>query len=939
MADNVGREGQQLPPSFAGDVERAATGRLPRGGGSENGSQPRSPAARATFEMEGGLEDEEYSGSRRRPSHRRHGLGGGGSVGSSVSRSSSDLSRRSSSFVLALTRWFRSLRLPDDIKLPLFLVAILVVFLATWFLREMLIPFIIAILLTYLLRPAVVVIAQSLDYLFSCCGARCCLNLQAKTRAFWRKMWSCTCARGAKCCCPSSSSRKDGGKDDDKDSEKEGKDGNNSKKSYKRAFSASAAARKKKDDELLGGGDSSAASSGVEEALLSKQQRQSPSTSRNNVDVEAGLQKVPSKKKQDGKGEGKGGDDDSEDGKKGEVDPTEFYSVSCSRLIAVLIATALAIGVIAILVLIVVDSIHSFHEKYWDAFSARFDAVMANIVNWIRENLHIDASSLLTSSDKLTKELLGSASTLVSIANAIMVVVVTLLFMMFLLLDERFDGGVGVAAANARRRKRAAEKERLKGLELDLIDAKAKAADAAQRAFHANNSSSDGLWNGGTANNTKDDEASAQAAEAALAVAKLEKSIKHSRERIARYDEEEDYYRSTGKKKPPIQTGSGSSASGDGQQDGSGHAVEAAAAADDDERMWVDIDSAIHRYLIAKTLVSIAMGLLVFIVLGPILKVKLAHLFGVLTIIFNFIPNIGALLAALLPLPIILLDPDLSTSSQVLAILLPLAIHFIIGNFVEPFVLGPLLSLHPVVVLLSLSFWYVLWGVAGAILAVPITSVVAIALKRSNKHSYAAFIVVLLEQFRVDLSLLRKKATDVEDGGSGKGDNDNNNHIQKQHPRGGGGGHGGSRKGGPSGGSGGSGDEPSDSDDDGGDDNNKGRKQPHPSYYQPPQYKSSSSGGAAVPLPPGVRQNNNGSSTTKGTSIAFGSRSGNVTTDDEFGPFQQGQNNNATGASGGAGGNATNSTSSPSSSSSPSPPSQSAAPVPLQDAVAVRMAQ
>ena len=58
-----------------------------------------------------------------------------------------------------------------------------------------------------------------------------------------------------------------------------------------------------------------------------------------------------------------------------------------------------------------------------------------------------------------------------------------------------------------------------------------------------------------------------------------------------------------------------------------------------------------------------------------------------------------------------------------LTLALPLALHVAIGNFVEPCLLGPLLSLHPVVVLVCLSFWWVLWGVAGAVHAVPITSV------------------------------------------------------------------------------------------------------------------------------------------------------------------------------------------------------------------------
>jgi predicted PurR-regulated permease PerM len=547
----------------------------------------------------------------------------------------------------------RTMKIPDDIKLPLFLVAILILFLSVYLLREMLIPFTVAILLTYLLRPAVVVISQFLDYMFSCCGARCCRSLQERSRANWDRLWGWVQRRLCCCCCE----RK------------------------KRA-----AHSKKHDGDAPAAGPDDALQRDIKQLQKAKQGQYKcwEAESEGETDEEAGSSESRPLKPLDGgvttagakaaaPGAAGGVPDSGDAGARKGVDPTEFYSVSCSRLTAVLLATALAVGVIAILVLIVVDSIHSFHDKYWATFSQRLDAVLHNIVTWIQENLHFDASSLLTSADALVKEI-SSGSTLMSIAAAIIVVVVTLLFMMFLLLDDRFDTGV---AAAKRAKERAA--------------AAAAAADA--KAGGSNRS----------------------AAEAAAA------------------------------------------------------AAAAAAIASEDDRMWSDIDAAIHRYLIAKTLVSVAMGLGVFLVLGPILHVKLAHLFGVLTVILNFIPNVGALIAALVPLPIILLDPDLSVAAQVLAILLPLAIHFVVGNFVEPFVLGPLLSLHPVVVLLSLSFWYVLWGVAGAILAVPITSVIAIGLKRS-RHAYADFIVTLLEEFRVDLSLLRLGggcSSDGKDGGAG----------------------------------------------------------------------------------------------------------------------------------------------------------------------------
>ena len=57
------------------------------------------------------------------------------------------------------------------------------------------------------------------------------------------------------------------------------------------------------------------------------------------------------------------------------------------------------------------------------------------------------------------------------------------------------------------------------------------------------------------------------------------------------------------------------------------------------------IDDQIQRYIGIKTLISAFVGLMVFVVLGPMLHLKLAHLFGVLTFLLNFIPNVGPVVA------------------------------------------------------------------------------------------------------------------------------------------------------------------------------------------------------------------------------------------------------------------------------------------------------
>ena len=156
------------------------------------------------------------------------------------------------------------------------------------------------------------------------------------------------------------------------------------------------------------------------------------------------------------------------------------------------------------------------------------------------------------------------------------------------------------------------------------------------------------------------------------------------------------------------------------------------------------VDNQIQRYLVTKTLISFVVGALTFLVLGPLLHVKMAHLFGVVTFLMNFIPNVGAVVATLLPLPIVFLDPTLNALSVVLAFLLPTMIHTVVGNIVEPIFFGQQMELHPIVVLLSLSFWFSLWGVPGAILSVPITAVIRIIVS-NIAHPYAQFAKNLLE--------------------------------------------------------------------------------------------------------------------------------------------------------------------------------------------------
>ena len=123
------------------------------------------------------------------------------------------------------------------------------------------------------------------------------------------------------------------------------------------------------------------------------------------------------------------------------------------------------------------------------------------------------------------------------------------------------------------------------------------------------------------------------------------------------------------------------------------------------------------------------------------LGIDLALVFGLFAFLLNFIPSIGSIIATLLPLPVVIVSPDVSTTVAVLAIAIPGTIQFTIGNLIAPRVLGSSLSLHPVTILLALMFWGSLWGVVGMLLATPMTAVLKMLADRFERTQAIARIM------------------------------------------------------------------------------------------------------------------------------------------------------------------------------------------------------
>jgi predicted PurR-regulated permease PerM len=92
----------------------------------------------------------------------------------------------------------------------------------------------------------------------------------------------------------------------------------------------------------------------------------------------------------------------------------------------------------------------------------------------------------------------------------------------------------------------------------------------------------------------------------------------------------------------------------------------------------------------------------------------------------NFIPTIGSIAAGFGVGLFALLQFWPVPGPIILVVLIMLAVNMIIGNVLEPKIMGDNLGISPLMMLISLSIWGFLWGFAGMILAVPMTVVVKI---------------------------------------------------------------------------------------------------------------------------------------------------------------------------------------------------------------------
>ncbi len=166
--------------------------------------------------------------------------------------------------------------------------------------------------------------------------------------------------------------------------------------------------------------------------------------------------------------------------------------------------------------------------------------------------------------------------------------------------------------------------------------------------------------------------------------------------------------------------------------------LRAAVGAADPSRYFIRAKREIQRYLGIKTAISVGTGLIV----GgwvALLGVDFPLLWGLVAFLFNYIPVLGPIIAAV-PAVLVTLVQYGWVRALVLA-LGYLVIKVVIGDLVEPHLMGRRFGLSTLVVLLSLLFWGWLWGPLGMLLSVPLTMVVKIALENIPTTRWVAVLL------------------------------------------------------------------------------------------------------------------------------------------------------------------------------------------------------
>jgi predicted PurR-regulated permease PerM len=142
-------------------------------------------------------------------------------------------------------------------------------------------------------------------------------------------------------------------------------------------------------------------------------------------------------------------------------------------------------------------------------------------------------------------------------------------------------------------------------------------------------------------------------------------------------------------------------------------------------RMGHDLMNQVSRYLTAKFFISLANGL-IFAVSFRLIGLDFAIVWGILQFFFNFIPTLGSIVMGVGISLFALIQFWPEPGPIILVIVVVLAVNMILGNILDPKIVGDHVGISPLMVLLSLAIWGYIWGFAGMVISVPMTVIIKI---------------------------------------------------------------------------------------------------------------------------------------------------------------------------------------------------------------------
>ncbi len=146
----------------------------------------------------------------------------------------------------------------------------------------------------------------------------------------------------------------------------------------------------------------------------------------------------------------------------------------------------------------------------------------------------------------------------------------------------------------------------------------------------------------------------------------------------------------------------------------------------------------VNRYIAIKTTVSLGTGVFVTLALW-LIGVDFPILWGLLAFLLNYVPTIGSIIAAVLPVLLALVQ--LGPGHAVATVVVFLIVNVVMGNVVEPKFMGKSLGMSTLVVFLSLVFWGWMLGPVGMLLSVPLTMTAKIALEANPSTEWIAHLL------------------------------------------------------------------------------------------------------------------------------------------------------------------------------------------------------